>query len=50
MKAKARPLPQGIAIVDRDFESLLRRAAQLCAPRSPRRLKKAARRKPAAAD
>lgn len=49
MKGKSRSLPRGVAVSDRDFENLLRRAAQALALRTPRRLSKVVRKKPATA-
>ena len=48
MKAKSRSLSASRAPLEREFEGLLRRAAQVTAPGSARRLQKVSRRKPAA--
>jgi hypothetical protein len=50
MKGKSRSLSLGRAVLEREFETLLRRAARLRAPGSPLRLRKVSRRKSAAAD
>jgi hypothetical protein len=52
MKGKTRSVSVslGRAVLEREFESLLRRAARLRAPGSPLRLRKVSRRKSAAAD
>ena len=50
MKGKTRSLSIGPAVLEREFESLLRRASRMRMPGSPRRLRKVSRRKSAAAD
>jgi len=50
MKGKSRSLSLGRAVLEREFESLLRRAARLRTPGAPGRLRKVSRRKSAAAD
>jgi hypothetical protein len=48
MKGKPRSLTIGVSPLEREFESLLRRAARLRLHAPPRRLRKVTRRKPAA--
>ncbi len=50
MKGKTRSLSHGPAVLEREFESLLRRAARMKAPATSHRLRKISRRKSAAAD
>jgi len=49
MKGKSRSVSLGRAVLEREFETLLRRAARLRAPGAPGRLRKVSRRKSAAA-
>ena len=50
MKGKSRSLSLGRAVLEREFESLLRRALASERRGAPGRLRKVSRRKPAAAD